>query len=164
MPQVQYQENVFINCPFDGDYDPMFKAVIFTVFVCGFTPRCAMEIDDASQVRFEKIARIIRDCKFCIHDLSRTQLDKETNLPRFNMPLELGLFLGAGKFGTSRQREKVCLILDCERYRYQSFISDIAGQDTRSHDNNPEMVIKHIRNWLSTSTRAESNSGKQRNM
>jgi len=32
------------------------------------------------------------------HDISRTELN-EHSLPRFNMPLELGLFLGASRFG-----------------------------------------------------------------
>jgi hypothetical protein len=36
---------------------------------------------------------IISGCKYSIHDLSRTELDKTTRLPRFNMPLELGLDL-----------------------------------------------------------------------
>ena len=45
------------------------------------------------------------------------------------MPLELGIFLGAKRFGRAEQKGKVCLILDTERYRYQQFMSDIAGQD-----------------------------------
>ena len=27
-------------------------------------------------------------------------------------------------------------------------LSDIAGQDIRAHDNSPEKVITHVRNWL----------------
>ncbi len=50
------------------------------------------------------------------------------SLPRFNMPLELGIFLGAKRFGSQKQKQKNGLILDREKYRYQSFCSDIAGQ------------------------------------
>jgi transcription initiation factor TFIIIB Brf1 subunit/transcription initiation factor TFIIB len=57
-----------------------------------------LEVSDASQVRIEKIAGIIAACKFGIHDISRTELDPTTHLPRFNMPLELGLFLGREAF------------------------------------------------------------------
>jgi hypothetical protein len=92
-------------------------------FIADFA-RCALEIDDGSQVRIERILRIISECRFGIHDLSRTELDRRNRLPRFNMPLELGLFLGAKRFGNRAQREKVCLILDREPYRYQRFISD----------------------------------------
>ena len=36
---------------------------------------------------------------------------------------------------------------------YHSFISDIAGQDVKSHGNIPEKPISIVRNWLSDSSR-----------
>ncbi|MCX6582214.1 MAG: hypothetical protein NT166_18745 [Candidatus Aminicenantes bacterium] len=143
-----YSKDVFINCPFDEAYKDIFFAIIFTVFDCGCNARCALEIEDSSEVRIEKIVKIIKSCKYGIHDISLTELDKKTGLPRFNMPLELGMFLGAKRFGNRVQREKACLILDKERHRYQQFISDIAGQDIQSHQNDVHEVIKVIRNWL----------------
>src|SRR5205823_5768505 len=110
-------------------------------------------IDDASQVRIEKIFQIIQESRFGIHDLSRTELDKSSNLPRFNMPLELGVFLGAKRFGQGVQRKKYCLILDRSQYRYQKFISDIAGQDIRSHNRSAADVISIVRNWLRSSSK-----------
>lgn len=139
---------VFVNCPFDEAYKDIFYAIIFTVFDCGYNARCALEVEDSSEVRIEKIAKIIRECKYGIHDISYTEIDKNTGLPRFNMPLELGMFLGAKRFGDDVQRKKVCLILDKEPYRYQRFISDIAGQDIQSHKNDVQEVIKVLRNWL----------------
>src|SRR5262249_13195872 len=62
-------------------------------------------------------------------------------LPRFNMPLELGLFLGAKRFGDGPQKAKRCLILDQEAFRYQAAISDIAGQDIKTHDGQPGRAI-----------------------
>jgi hypothetical protein len=111
----------------------LFHSIVFTVIHCGFRARCAQEIDDSGQVRIDKILKIVEDCQYGIHDLSRTELDRSSRLPRFNMPLELGLFLGAKRFGASLQRRKTCLILDRQPHRYQKFISDIAGQDIRSH-------------------------------
>ena len=64
------------------------------------------------------------------------------------MPLELGLFLGARRFGGGKQHQKLCLILDSEPYRYQKFCSDIAGQDIRSHDGEPTRAVGLVRNWL----------------
>jgi hypothetical protein len=107
-----------------------------------------LEHDDASQVRLEKIYRLIGSSAFGIHDISRTELDGENRLPRFNMPLELGVFLGAKQFGTGRHRSKRCLVLDRERYRFQRFISDIAGQDIKAHGNSPEIVVRTVRDWL----------------
>jgi hypothetical protein len=65
------------------------------------------------------------------------------------MPLELGVFLGAKKYGQGRQREKRCLVLDRERYRYQKFCSDISGQDIRAHGDSPTDAIRAVRDWLS---------------
>ena len=157
-----YTRNVFINCPFDEAYKPIFQSIIFTVFDCGCTPRCSLEIEDSSEVRIDKISKVIADCKYGIHDISRTELDNDTNLPRFNMPLELGMFLGAKRFGNDEQGKKACLILDKAPYRYQSFISDIAGQDIQTHKNDDLEAIKVVRNWLrSVSGRVTIPGGKE---
>lgn len=151
MPKPQSDHGVFINCPFDDLYRPLFEAIVFAVHDCGYVARCSLEVTDASQVRIDKISAIIASCRFGIHDISRTESDRDTRLPRFNMPLELGLFLGAKRFGSAKHRAKTCLILDIERYRYQKFISDIAGQDIAAHGGDPTEAIKAIRNWLSVS-------------
>ncbi|MBI5216937.1 MAG: hypothetical protein HY960_14380 [Ignavibacteriae bacterium] len=153
----KYSLNVFINCPFDSKYSNIFEAIVFAVFDCGYIARCAWESDDGSQVRIEKLYSIIKNCQFGVHDISRTELDTRTRLPRFNMPLELGIFLGAKAYGSKKQKRKICLILDKERYRYQKFISDISGQDIQSHQNNQHEAINLIRNWLQTESK-NSNS------
>lgn len=140
--------NVFINCPFSADYQEHFRAIVFTVIRSGFEPRCALETDDGSENRFNKICNIIRKCAFGIHDISKTDPDKDSGLPRFNMPLELGLFLAAKKFGASDQRRKKCIILDKNRYRYQQFMSDIAGQDIHSHSGKINELISEVASWL----------------
>ncbi len=147
-----YATNVFVNCPFDRQYRALFEAIVFTVFDCGFRARCALELDDSSEVRIAKLIRIIRECRFGIHDLSRTKLDPFTDLPRFNMPLELGIFLAAKAFGDKQQSKKVALILDRKPYRYRKFISDMSGQDIRAHRNDPEQAVFTVRNWLRDSS------------
>ncbi|MDT7541717.1 MAG: hypothetical protein QOE33_1621 [Acidobacteriota bacterium] len=159
MKAAKYNENVFINCPFDTAYKPLFDALIFAVFDCGFVARCALEEDDGSQIRVQKVFGIISQCRLSIHDLSRVEVDKSTKLPRFNMPLELGAFLGAKHFGGGGQKRKACLILDSERYRYQKFISDIAGQDIKAHENSPRAAIRIVRDWLRTYSQLSIPSG-----
>ena len=144
-----YETSVFINCPFDSAYRPLFEAVVFAVYDCGFYPRCALEVEDSTQVRMEKITGIIRQSRLAIHDISRTQLDRSNRLPRFNMPLELGIFIGAKAFGGREQRRKAAIVLDADRYRYQKFISDIAGQDIRSHGCRTDQAIGEVRAFLS---------------
>jgi hypothetical protein len=92
--------SVFISCPFDREYQPLFDAIVFCVVACGFEPRCTLELTDAGEVRIENIYRLIDQRHHGIHDISRTEVrDQPYQLPRFNMPLELGIFLGAKRGG-----------------------------------------------------------------
>ncbi len=143
-----YELSVFVNCPFDDQYRGLLWAIVFAIHDCGFIARSSLEISDSGQIRISKIADLIAACRLGVHDLSRTELDPDHGLPRFNMPLELGLFLGAKWLGSPRHRSKVALVLDRERYRYQKYCSDISGQDISSHGDDPEQVIKAVRNWL----------------
>jgi hypothetical protein len=148
--------DVFINCPFDDDFAPIFRSLVFAVTRCGFRARCAREMDDGSETRIDKLYRIVDESRYGIHDLSRTELDSVNQLPRFNMPLELGIFLGAKRFGSEDQRLKRCLILDSERFRYQKFISDIAGMDITPHGGKAREAAREVRNWLGTVSRRKT--------
>jgi len=159
MQRQKYNDNVFINCPFDITYKLLFDAIVFGVYDCGFVARCALEEDDGSQIRVQKIFEIISKCRLALHDLSRVELDTDTKLPRFNMPLELGVFLGAKHYGNNQQKRKACLILDSDKYRYQKFISDIAGQDIQAHENDPKAAIRIVRNWLRSYSQTSIPSG-----
>lgn len=149
---THYRDNVFVNCPFDDKFNGIFHAMVFAVFDYGFIARCAKEENDSGAVRIEKIINIIKQSKFGIHDISRTELCKKTKLPRFNMPLELGLFLGAKKFGDREQKQKACLITDREPFRYNSYISDINGQDIQSHHNDISTAVQVVADWLRNSS------------
>lgn len=126
----RFSEYVFINCPFDRAYWPILEAIILCVVQCRFVPRSALEE----------------------LDLSRIELSTVSGLPRFNMSFELGLDLGCRIYGQGNLKTKTCLILDAEPYRYQAFISDIAGQDIQYHHNSPDQVLTTIRNWLVTAS------------
>jgi hypothetical protein len=101
---ANYDDNVFINCPFEDEYNPLFRATTFTIFDCGFNARSALEEFSISRNRLTRIMKIIEDCKYGIHDISRVELDHDTKLPRFNMAFELGVFLGAGQFEQINRR------------------------------------------------------------
>lgn len=154
-----YNDNVFINCPFDEEFKPLQNAMVFAIFDCGFVPRCALEENDGADIRLDKIKRLIQSSRYGVHDISRTELDGVNSLPRFNMPLELGLFLGARQYGDDDQKKKSILILDTERFRYQKFVSDIAGQDIRAHQGDERALIRHIRDWLNDASRRKTIPG-----
>jgi len=158
IPQ-DFEQNVFINCPFDIKYKPLFDSIVFAVQISGFKPRSAREASNAGEFRLQKIMTIISECKYGIHDLSRTELDKSTSLPRFNMPLELGIDLGCKRFGNKTQRSKTILVMDKSRYRYQKFISDIAGQDIEPHNGKPKEIIARVRDWLLTESQSTTMPG-----
>jgi hypothetical protein len=147
-----YPRSVFINCPFSSDYQPIFRALLFSVYACGYRPRCALEISDSSQNRLAKIESIIQDSRFGIHDISFVELDLKTKLPRFNMPFELGMFFAAKRFGSGRQRRKIALVLDSRSYRYRTSLSDISGQDIAVHKGIARTAICHVRDWLDTNS------------
>jgi len=128
--------------------------MVFAVIRSGFRARCALETEDGAENRFTKIQNIVEECRYGIHDLSRTESDGNPPLPRFNMPLELGLFIGAKRFGDEEQGRKRILILDTEQYRYHRFISDIAGQDIRAYGSDPIRAIEMVAAWLRMQARS----------
>lgn len=144
------KHNIFVNCPFDPDFKPLFDAIIFTAALCGLKVRSALEISDSGELRFQKIVRLIGESGFSIHDISRTELDPVHRLPRFNMPIELGMALGMKYHGTPKLRTHALLVLDTEKYRYQKFASDLSGTDIAAHGNDPALAIRAVRNFLST--------------
>jgi hypothetical protein len=75
-----YTTNVFINCPFDVEFEPLFHAIVFAVIQCGYTVRCALEADDTGATRIDRIYRLIEECRFGIHDISRIEHDTDNNL------------------------------------------------------------------------------------
>ena len=141
-------KSVFINCPFDDRFRPIFRALIFAVIASGYHPRCALDSTDGAEIRVSKIASMIGDCDWGIHDLSRVEVEPG-DVPRFNMPLELGVHLGARLLGETRHRRKRALILEAEPHRYDRLLSDISGQDIEVHRNDPDQAIRCVRNWLS---------------
>jgi hypothetical protein len=120
----------------------------FAVISSGCHPRCALDATDGAEIRVGKIATMIGECDWGIHDLSRVEVEAG-GAPRFNMPMELGLHLGARLLGEGRHRRKRALILDAQRHRYDAALSDISGQDIECHDNDPDQAIRCVRNWLS---------------
>lgn len=141
-----FDRSVFINCPFDADYRPLLQALLFLLLECGLRPRIASETSDSGEVRIDKIRRMIRESRYSIHDICR--IETTESLPRFNMPFELGMDVGSREYGDGRLQTKRSLILDKEPYRYQKFLSDIAGQDIKSHKGQPEELIRQVRNWI----------------
>ena len=152
-------KNVFINCPYDAEYVPTLRPMLFAVLVLGFTPRLAMESGDSGATRIQRIIKLIRNSRYAIHDLSRLQAGRPRELFRLNMSFELGLDIGCRLFGVERMKRKKCLVLEARRHSIKAALSDFAGFDACSHNDEPESGVRHVRNWLVQEAGATGPSG-----
>ena len=118
---MPFEANVFINCPFDNEFRSLLRPLLFTLLYFKLEPRIS-QTESSATVRIDQIKQHIRYSKFSIHDLSRSKPGKKGELPRFNMPYELGLDIGCAEFGSRKFRDKKILILETERYHYQSYL------------------------------------------
>ena len=143
-PAAALNAQVFINCPFDEAYRPCFEAILFSLVISFYEPRCALEANDAGDIRYDKLCRLIAESDHSIHDLSRTQSSAE-GLPRFNMPFELGLTMGARRFGSGRHKSKRACIMVASNYVMPAYLSDLAGSDPSAHGSDPRTVIRIVR-------------------
>lgn len=74
------------------------------------------------------------------------------------MPFELGLGLGCKAYWPRKLAEKKCLILEKEQYGYQQTLSDISGNDIKSHYGSPEMLVRKVRDWIFETTNTKATS------
>ena len=148
MTSSKFERNVFINCPFDKDYQPILRPILFCVIRAGLVPRLATERQDGGESRLDKICTLIRDSKYSIHDLSRCQAIKRGEISRMNMPFELGIDYGLRRMGTTTMRTKCFLVMDEQPFRLKQAMSDINGWDTQAHAGDPQNALSNVRNWL----------------
>lgn len=148
MVRSAFSRNVFVNCPFDDEYMPLLRPLLFTLLYLGFNPRIALEKTDSGSPRVARILKLIRESGLAIHDLSRLAANKKGEVARFNMPFELGLDIGSISFGPTKLRQKKCLILEEQRFRYQAALSDLSNSDILAHEGKPIEVVAKVRYWL----------------
>lgn len=145
---ADFEHGVFINCPFDEEYLPLLRPLLFTITVLGFDARLASLRSDSAEIRLEKIVGLIRRSRFSIHDISRLQAKRAGDFARFNLPFELGVDRGAQIFGGGKLRTKCCLMLERNPYDFHRALSDLAGVDIKSHRNEPTDLVRAVRDWF----------------
>jgi hypothetical protein len=142
--------SVFINCPFDSEYEPVLNAIVFATVCCGFLPRSALESGSVAMPRMERIARCVLSSRYSIHDLSRCKGEGEDNYARFNMPLELGIAMGRRLAAKTPDEEHDWLLIVPRGHSYLRFVSDLAGYDAKEYDLTPESAVPAVMSWLKT--------------
>lgn len=145
---MTFERSVFVNCPFDEDFYPILRPLLFTIYYLGLTPRIALERLNSAEPRLQKIIELIQASKYSIHDLSRLKAERAGEFYRLNMPFELGVDIGCSVFKAGQWVNKKTLILESERFRYRTALSDLSGCDIESHGDDPEEAVTIVRNWL----------------
>lgn len=145
--ELPFERCIFVNSPFDNDFLPILQAILFAIHDCGFIARIAVEDTGSNETRLDKIARIIRESRYSIHDISRVEITPASPLPRFNMAFECGLALGAIRYGAMPGRD--FLFMSSEPHQDKLTLSDLAGQDSKAHKNDPKTAVGAIRSFLS---------------
>lgn len=137
---------VFLNIPYDKKFERLFLAYIAGISALGLVPRATLEITDSTR-RLDKILKLIGECEYSIHDLSRVELDrKKPRTPRFNMPFELGLCVAEAK--RVRHQKQNWLVFEAVEHRMEKSLSDLKGTDARIHQGRIEGVFAEVCNAL----------------
>jgi len=148
MKDAEFNNSIFVNCPFDLEFQPILQAILFCISYLGYRPRIALERVDSSENRLSKIYGLIENSKYSIHDLSRSIASKKGELFRLNMPFELGIDFGCKHFGTSAHYSKKMLILESKKYQLKAVLSDLADCDVEPHNEKYDIAIRKVRNFL----------------
>lgn len=149
-PAADPNRSVFINCPYDAEFAPLFDAIVFATVCCGFVPRSALESGSVAEPRMARITRAMFSSKYSIHDLSRCKGEGSEQLARFNMPLELGIAIARRYTETDEAQKHDWLLLVPQGHQYGKFVSDLAGFDPKTHDGTAQVMVPRIMSWLRT--------------
>ena len=135
---------VFLNVPYDREFERLFLAYIAGISAFGLVPRATLEIPTSS-LRLEKIVQLISKCRYSLHDLSRVQLDAHApRTPRFNMPFELGLAVARQlNLGVGKHDWFVC---EAKKRRLSKSLSDLNGTDPYIHEGTIAGVFRELCN------------------
>ena len=139
VPPAKRIESVFLNSPYDRPFEDLYLAYIVGLTQLGFRINAALAVPN--QGRLNTITQLIEESDFSIHDLSR--IEASNGVPRFNMPVELGLALYRSHVTRGRHR---VFIFESRRYRAQRTTSDVNGIDPQIHNGKPRGLMSGLRN------------------
>ena len=148
MSETDFDKGVFINCPIDDVFAPLLEVIMFCIVYAGLKPRLATERLESGESRLDKIVELISSCALSVHDLSRCKTEKVGEFFRMNMPFEFGMDMGFRRSPDKCTDRKKFIIFEKEQYDLKKALSDIAGFDVEFHQDDHQLVIKKLRNFL----------------
>lgn len=133
----------FLNIPYDDKFENLYLAYIVGLTAHGLVPTATLGVPRDAR-RLDRIFKLIRECRYSVHDISRIQLDpRPPRAPRFNMPFELGLAVAWTKLNPQRHSWVGC---DEIPHRAVRSISDLAGTDFHTHHGTVSGVLAALCN------------------
>jgi hypothetical protein len=133
--------DVFLNIPYDNQFQSLCLAYICGITTLGFFPRATLEIPGGAR-RLDRVFALIKDCRYSIHDLSRVELDKQNPpTPRFNMPFELGLSVAWERIG---KHKHTWYVFEKRPRRLAKSLSDLNGTDEYIHGGTMNGVFREL--------------------
>ncbi len=132
-------QSAFLNIPYDDQFEELYLAYIVGLTQLGLHINATLAVPN--QGRLGRIVGLIEESDVWIHDLSRIELS--SGIPRFNMPLELGLALYRSH--STRGQHQV-FVFEKKAYRMLQSTSDINGIDPQIHNGRPKGVMVGLRN------------------
>ncbi|HMQ99419.1 MAG TPA: hypothetical protein PKE39_10380 [Ignavibacteria bacterium] len=137
---------VFMNYPYDEDFEPLSNAIHFAVIAAGLIPVCAKDLSMPDKSRLDNLIEAITNCNYSIHDFSKSKGEGSDNFARFNMPLEMGMAVFHALY-TQRIKHR-CAFFVSTPHDYQKFASDLSGLDPICHNNNEITLLTETYEWL----------------
>jgi hypothetical protein len=139
---AQRARRVFINCPFDQPFEPLFLAYVAGLVGLGLTPVTVLDLPSDGRSRLERLLDVVASCHSSIHDLSRVESSGgRSPVPRFNMPFELGI--AVGQRATKRAGYRFFLF-ERKAFRLQKSSSDINGVDPHVHGGTARGILREL--------------------
>jgi hypothetical protein len=134
---------VFLNLPFERNYEPIFVGFVVGLVTLGLVPRSVIELDEDGDGRMGRLFRLMQQCGASIHDLSYRGPEY-----RYNMPFELGVAYAITRYETGR----TLLICEAAKRDLLKTLSDLRGFDPKTHGMDGKKALALIYdNFLSPS-------------
>ena len=145
MAKKKPRARIFLNLPYDGQFQRLYLAYICGIQAFGMEPHVTLEIPGGAR-RLDRIFMLIKSCQFSLHDLSRVQQDRaRPATPRFNMPFELGL---AVAWEMTAPKSHMWFVAEAVNHRLTKSLSDLNGTDPYIHGGTIQGVFQVLGNAL----------------
>lgn len=137
---------VFLNYPFDEEFARLEDALQFPIVAGNLLLICAKDLSTPDRPRLDMLFAAISNCHYSLHELSRSKGEGADNFAILNMPIETGMAMFHALY--TQRRDHRCAFFVPTPHDYQRFASDLAGLDPKCHNNDEDLLVRLVYEWL----------------